>query len=78
MIYFTAHTINFVCHSITTMFRVLGVYNFGDNIKGTKAFECLLSANTPFQFTYLQTGIAYNYGQIIKALTAYNKQTEVW
>ena len=29
MIYFTAHTFNCVCHSIRTMFRVLGVYNFG-------------------------------------------------
>ena len=29
MIYFTAHTINCVCHSIRTMFRVLGMYNFG-------------------------------------------------
>ena len=29
MIYFTAHTINYVCHCIRTMFRVLGVYNFG-------------------------------------------------
>ena len=28
MIYFTAHTFNCVCHSIRTMFRVLGVYNF--------------------------------------------------
>ena len=29
MIYFTAHTINCVCHSIRTMYRVLGIYNFG-------------------------------------------------
>ena len=29
MIYFTAHTINCVCHSIRAMFRVLGIYNFG-------------------------------------------------
>ena len=28
MIYFTAHTFNCVCHSIRTMFRVLGMYNF--------------------------------------------------
>ena len=26
---FTAHTINGVCHSIKSMFRVLGIYNFG-------------------------------------------------
>ena len=29
MIYFTAHTFDCVCHSIRTMFRVLGIYNFG-------------------------------------------------
>ena len=29
MIYFTAHTFQCVCHCIRTMFRVLGVYNFG-------------------------------------------------
>ena len=29
MIYFTAHTFKCVCHCIRTMFRVLGVYNFG-------------------------------------------------
>jgi hypothetical protein len=28
MIYFTAHTIKYVCQSIRAMFRVLGVYNF--------------------------------------------------
>ena len=26
---FSAHTIKCVCHSIRSMFRVLGVYNFG-------------------------------------------------
>jgi hypothetical protein len=26
---FSAHTINYVCHSIRSMFRVLGIYNFG-------------------------------------------------
>ena len=26
--YFTAHTINCVCHCIRSMFRVLGIYNF--------------------------------------------------
>ena len=30
MIYhFNAHTIDCVCHSIRSMFRVLGIYNFG-------------------------------------------------
>ena len=35
MIYFTAHTIKCVCHSIRTMFRVLGICNFGLAIKTT-------------------------------------------
>ena len=26
---FSAHAINFVCQSIRSMFRVLGIYNFG-------------------------------------------------
>ena len=29
-LHFTAHTINCVCHSIRSMFRVLGIYNFVD------------------------------------------------
>ena len=29
IIYFTAHTIKCVCHSIRSMFGVLGLYNFG-------------------------------------------------
>ena len=33
MIYFTAHTFKCVCHCIRTMFRVLGVYNFDQNVK---------------------------------------------
>ena len=33
MIYFTAHTFNCVCHCIRAMFRVLGMYNFGSNMK---------------------------------------------
>ena len=28
---FYEHTINCVCHSIRSMFRVLGIYNFGKN-----------------------------------------------
>ena len=27
--YFNAHTIDCVCHTIRSMFRVLGIYNFG-------------------------------------------------
>ena len=30
---FSAHTINCVCHSISSMFRILGVYNFGLELK---------------------------------------------
>ena len=30
---FSAHTINCVCHSIRSMFRVLGIYNFAQLIK---------------------------------------------
>ena len=33
MIYFTAHTFNYVCHCIRVMFRVLGMYNFASNLK---------------------------------------------
>ena len=37
---FYAHTMKCVCHSIRSMFRVLGVYNFD---LGCKEFEILLS-----------------------------------
>jgi hypothetical protein len=30
---FSAHTISCVCHSIRSMFRVLGIYNFATFIK---------------------------------------------
>ena len=30
---FSTHTINCVCHSIRSMFRVLGIYNFVQHIK---------------------------------------------
>ena len=30
---FSAHTINCVCHSMRSMFRVLGIYNFSIMIK---------------------------------------------
>ena len=39
---FFAHTINCVCHSIKSMFRVLGMYNFDTNLDlgslGTQKF----------------------------------------
>ena len=33
---FSAHTINCKCHSIRSMFRVLGMYNFGQNFNGKR------------------------------------------
>ena len=33
IIYFTAHTIKCVCHRIRSIFGVLGLYNFGQNLK---------------------------------------------
>ena len=39
MIYFTAHTFKCVCHCIKTMFRVLGVYNFGYWLESTKVLS---------------------------------------
>ena len=33
---FSAHTFNCVCHSIRSMFRVLGVYNFECRLKYCK------------------------------------------
>ena len=32
---FSAHTINCVCHSIRSMFRVLGIYNFAPWFKNS-------------------------------------------
>ena len=33
VIYFTAHTLKCVCHSIRSMFGLLGLYNFGKRMK---------------------------------------------
>ena len=33
---FSAHTITCVCHSIRSMFRVLGIYNFDSEVKDGK------------------------------------------
>ena len=48
--YFTAHTINCVCHSIRSMLRVLGIYNFGPILQFQPldflTFTAIL--NTPF------------------------------
>ena len=44
MIYFTAHTINCVCHSIRTMFRVLGINNLCLGLKSL-GLECPVTHN---------------------------------
>ena len=44
MIYFTAHTFQFVCHCIRTMFRVLGVYNFDQH---ENTCEFMKNKNSP-------------------------------
>ena len=36
---FYAHTINCVCHSIRSMFRVLWVYNFGKSVEISVTIE---------------------------------------
>ena len=40
-IHFTAHTINCVCHSIRSMFIVLGLYNFGTSLNFRKNWDML-------------------------------------
>ena len=39
MIHFTAHTLNCVCHSIRSMFIVLGMYNFALDPEIDKSFN---------------------------------------
>ena len=41
---FSAHTINCVCHSIRSMFRVLGVYNFATGINEDITIETFTEA----------------------------------
>ena len=38
---FSAHTINCVCHSIRSMFRLLGIYNFALKYKKNATVLCL-------------------------------------
>ena len=40
---FSAHTINCVCHSIRSMFRVLGIYNFEEKLLFPDLFSSLYS-----------------------------------
>ena len=44
--YFTAHTINCVCHSIRSMFRVLGIYNFVQCLNFMSILESYLHFTT--------------------------------
>ena len=43
---FSAHTINCVCHSIRSMFRVLGIYNFVGRIDRLNPYDVVPSVNT--------------------------------
>ena len=40
---FSAHTINCMCHSIRSMFRVLGVYNFEHHLKKVGKWRQIIS-----------------------------------
>ena len=47
---FSAHKIDCVCHSIRSMFRVLGIYNFAGSTKswwGKGANDCLFAHAPP-------------------------------
>ena len=55
MIYFTAHTFNCVCHSIRSMFRLLGVYNFDQSLK--KLFYLFRLVILPRQHTWSTTKV---------------------
>ena len=46
MIYFTAHTLNCVCHCIRAMFRVLGMYNFAFSLKFFSISRTICSHST--------------------------------
>jgi hypothetical protein len=45
---FSAHTINCVCHSISSMFRVLGIYNFGRQLVSQGNFGAIWQPLGPF------------------------------
>ena len=56
MVHFTAHTINCVCHIISSMFRVLGMYNFALSIHwiGALCNNCLKNvSNDTVTFIYI-------------------------
>ena len=62
---FSAHTINYVCHSIRSMFRVLGVYNF------------VQSANLQFILSHHDDNEVFfpDMDTIIKSHIAFQKET---
>ena len=49
----TAHTFNCVCHSIRSMFRVLGIYNFDCSLKSV---QLLLKKNIHIIFNFRKHG----------------------
>ena len=55
-LHFTAHTINCVCHSIRSMFRVLGIYNFGGSVNAQWEKHCT-EFNTFCTAKYIQASI---------------------
>ena len=58
MSYFTAHTFNCVCHSISSMFRVLGIYNFGVWLCSSAKLKFSFSWNLSF-VDYLEFWLDY-------------------
>ena len=58
---FYAHTINCVCHSIRSMFRVLGVYNFGASQKKQIEMHMMQSVagNCHFQNIFILSFLTY-------------------
>ena len=83
---FFAHTINLLCHSISLMFRVLGIYNFGVLEKGRKetlSYSFLVKLQTKyFQGIYciisLVTGLSDNVWKIILNFLLYDVKIANW
>ena len=83
---FFAHTINLLCHSISLMFRVLGIYNFGVLEKGRKetlSYSFLVKLQTKyFQWIYcimsLVTGLSDNVWKIVLNFLLYDVKIANW
>ena len=54
---FSAHTINCVCHSIRSMFRVLVMYNFGKDDRKKILMENLQMATSKLFLTHCESVI---------------------